>query len=792
MRKAVWLSDAIRVWLLVVGALLILTVYPFRIWQRIITETGGGVRMEVSGQIDDGHDLIQDFIAQYDYLDAVDVYVEELSAGRYIDLSVFDENLVQIFHKYLDLGDQTIPGWVRIPLGLETEVGKQYRLFFMGAYAGYRMGLENIPTDKVSPYLLALYVNDTSQPDWHLHIQLRYRQPADRKTSLIWIALIAGITALAVCLTTVIAHRSGRDADRIVTPAEVLRMTLAPLLGLCVLCLLILVVLQRFDYRLSDNAFYFLGIVLAGGTAALFFIPSASHCRNTTDAGSFSVTSVIEWFHAAAFAMAIQASCAYMNGLYDIDHELASRREVIWLSVFFVLFLIGRRPPHTGRMHPRLNLFGVAAALFFSLIILFRNTRMWGITLTMLFLAALVCYRFSPRRERWLVLLTRGLFLHFVCSVVYCLARRYYVAFVSARFPFIFHTVTVTAEYLTMMAAASFALLLAAVIRVPRANGIKGLITEVRSEAVLFGTISAYILFTASRTAFVAVFGSIMLLIPVIAWRRQRRRREGDTERTFGAFAGVLLSLLSALLLFPPVFTMQRILPPMIGRPVYMAVEDAIPDLRGAVNWNSMFLISIERYATVFLDKVANISNIGYDYPEDRFNYDADGYPIYPRVGADDRGWKDGSAGGEAVEVETADSGENDSADEIANGRLTIWKSYLPQINLTGHEEMGVELPDGEMAVHAHDVYLQVLHDHGWIAGTVFALLILFALAAAAMFGRMTGKQPAGGVRFIPFALTAGFAIAGLTEWNFHLGNMMTVAMLASWVPLCFRETKRS
>mgnify|MGYP006922442532 CR=1 FL=1 len=78
-----------------------------------------------------------------------------------------------------------------------------------------------------------------------------------------------------------------------------------------------------------------------------------------------------------------------------------------------------------------------------------------------------------------------------------------------------------------------------------------------------------------------------------------------------------------------------------------------------------------------------------------------------------------------------------EKTEEYANGRMDIFRAYLEQLNLTGHEEMGAILPNGELAVHAHNIYLQVAYDHGIVVGVVF----LFVGAAAFVQGCIFYKK---------------------------------------------------
>ncbi|MBQ3789524.1 MAG: hypothetical protein II800_01185, partial [Lachnospiraceae bacterium] len=233
MRKALYAGEAARFLVLALAVLAILSIYPLRIWQRTIPEPAGGVRMEVTGPIDDFHDVIQGFIAQYDRLGYADVWIDRLEGGRTLRVTVVDENFQPLFERYIDLGKEDLPGVVRIPLGLDLTVGREYSLFLMGGYSSYRAGLNNLPADgSASPYFTKLYLNDTLSTDWHLSMTLGYRQPMDRRTSLLWILAIAGTAAAAIVILSLIARKLGPDRDPIVTVGETVRLALLPISGI--------------------------------------------------------------------------------------------------------------------------------------------------------------------------------------------------------------------------------------------------------------------------------------------------------------------------------------------------------------------------------------------------------------------------------------------------------------------------------------------------------------------------------------------------------------------------------
>ena len=55
-----------------------------------------------------------------------------------------------------------------------------------------------------------------------------------------------------------------------------------------------------------------------------------------------------------------------------------------------------------------------------------------------------------------------------------------------------------------------------------------------------------------------------------------------------------------------------------------------------------------------------------------------------------------------------------------------IFKSYIQEWNVWGHDEMGAPLPNGEIAIHAHNTFLQVIPDHGLVFGIYFIAFMLY------------------------------------------------------------------
>ena len=145
----------------------------------------------------------------------------------------------------------------------------------------------------------------------------------------------------------------------------------------------------------------------------------------------------------------------------------------------------------------------------------------------------------------------------------------------------------------------------------------------------------------------------------------------------------------------------------------------------------------------------------------------------------------------ETADASGADySGPSEAESDYSNGRLEIFRRYMAQWNLTGHDGMGVELVDGSLSVHAHNTYLQVIHDHGLITGLCYllvgavSLLQMFRYAYAHLKGKDDGREEADAYAALPLAIFLAFAVAGLVEWLFHPCNPLGFSTMAVLTPL--------
>ena len=203
-------------------------------------------------------------------------------------------------------------------------------------------------------------------------------------------------------------------------------------------------------------------------------------------------------------------------------------------------------------------------------------------------------------------------------------------------------------------------------------------------------------------------------------------------------------------------------------------------------NFTSTQYISVGRFAEVFLDKVFSITEGTFDfYGEDEkyrtlyMHNEAAGEQLVASLVLPSAFYSEP----DAVPYE-----ETESSDDYSNGRMTIFRSYLEQLNVDGHDTMGAVLPDGEIAVHAHDIYLQVAFDHGMGVGILFLLFGAATLLRAVFYYRKNKAKPYAA---FPLLMTISFAVAGTVEWIFHLSNPCTLVLMMVIAPLLYKDNAK-
>ena len=102
---------------------------------------------------------------------------------------------------------------------------------------------------------------------------------------------------------------------------------------------------------------------------------------------------------------------------------------------------------------------------------------------------------------------------------------------------------------------------------------------------------------------------------------------------------------------------------------------------------------------------------------------------------------------------------------------------------------MGAELPDGQLAPHAHNNVLQMMWDCGIPTGVVFALFLLACLVLSVRYRRR--RRSLQSRAFFPLLMMVGFLVVGSVEWMFQLCNPYTLLLMLTVPALMFENVAR-
>ena len=426
---------------------------------------------------------------------------------------------------------------------------------------------------------------------------------------------------------------------------------------------------------------------------------------------------------------------------------------------------------------------------FFALIIIYRNTRGWPIYLVCAFTLYYLNMAAWEKKAALLRNVCNGILFHFGVMVLYCLLHRPYMFFQYYRYPFIFHTVTISAVYLAMVVCAALVKFLDVYRRDQR-------LVAVYKELIVLGVSAVYLLFTLSRTGYLAIAVTGVIMIPVMCFSLKGRWRR--MLRSIG------MMLLAASLCFPVIFTAQRIVPAVVARPELHEIEEMPVEIVHGRDMDSYYYITIQRFIQVFQMKILGIpeeNSLRAIYMVADAKEEVLDNPLFVRTSNILLASTEDTAAGAAVEESAEDTAAGVTAEGIAavgedqekedsytNGRLEIFRVYYSNLNKFGHDDMGIMEPDGNFLVHAHNSYLQVAYDHGIYVGAVFILLGIGTLIQAAVYFHRHKEDRVCAA--LPMAILILFAVAGLTEWIFHPCCPIACGLLLALAPLLIDSRK--
>lgn len=808
------------VWVIVIC--IIVSLWPLRLVRETVTSRSDEQVVMESEPVSGGSAIHQMFVAQFDKLQSIDVYLTEGAIGEDFNFVLYDGAMNIIMQQVISTKDmKEIPGYCKVQINMDLEVGKEYYFLLQNMEMEFRVGYADTAASN-NPYIGPLFYSEMGDTEHCMIAAYNYVMPLRKAKTL----AIDGFLVLAGILVTLLSGKyygKYQERNTLLTVERTMRMVLNPVvIILGVFSFILIGPCMTFTNDIISIVFYEAGVLLAVLTALYALNHDRTGCATDRTFVDVFQERWQGYLQSAMFAGAIWACCNYMNGLYEIHHTVAYRQMLIFFALAVIVTYTRRELFHVvnlvyaavaavagyfyyqntvrlleepeeleiltvkltawvgilagfvivntiriliGKKVGRISIgYGILVALFFALIIIYRNTRGWPIYLVCAFVLYYLRMAAWDKKAGLLQNICNGILLHFGAMVVYCLLHRPYMYFQYYRYPFIFHTVTISAVYLALVVCAALVKFLDAYRRHPSLAG-------TYKELIMLGISVAYLLFTLSRTGYLSILVTGVLIVLMVCFSMEHKWRR--------LLQCVGMMALAALVCFPVVFTAQRMLPSVAAEPELHEIEEIPTELMHGRDMDSYYYITVERFVQVFQMKVLGI-------PEEEclnaflFFSSADEAPVYKMhleeqapillVSTEDM------AAAAAQEAEEEDS--------YTNGRLYIFKQYYNNLNAFGHEEMGITEADGNFLVHAHNIYLQVAYDHGIYVGIVFILLGAGTLVQSFLYYRKRKDDTVCAA--LPLAILILFAVAGLAEWIFHPCCPIAYCLLLTLAPLLF------
>lgn len=824
MKKIVYKSKAIEAVVILTAVCLLLTLWPLRIWREQVTSQVLSQTGAMTEVIDEEKTLLQTITAQYDHMDTIRVYLGENSVGEDFYLRVLNEQQQMVCEEKVTIDQENLPGYQEAMIDIDMEVGKNYFIILQGDDSEIFAGCETVPMTDM-PFLGTMYYNDSSMEGMSLVADYNYGVPLRKGRVLLFGAVIAAAAALIVML---VRSYYRKKEDKLITVERAFRFVMNPIAAAGTLVCFLAVLTGAFGGYLLDNTIFFISVLFLAGI--LFY--GINHNREgQEDIFTFSYirSHFADLVQSVCIAGAVAACCEYMSGLYDIHHAVAERKEMLWfalaviamfqwkeiINLYNVIYLLAagaygyyyyrtNLTPEMDELHVQVLKYTVwiaillgliiirtviglfrkkltkpscfyagLLALFFALIVIFRNGRWWSVALVVSFTLFYLNYGMWEHRERVLVNIARGVALQFIAATGYCLLHRPYVTYRNARYTHIFHTVTITATYLTMVECVAAVLFLS---KFAKSRKLK----DTWKELAFFGVVSSYMIFTMARTGYFAVGITVLFAIIIMT-----AGKGGEKLKNMGR--SLLMLIISVFICLPVTFSLQRNVPVLVSDPFLYEIEYSMycPDdvMRGR-NLDSKNFMRVGRFIDVFCEKIFGIPEGTFDIYGEIAQYRESHAEKIAAYEAEVASLEEIAAeeNGEAGEEIIPDS----QTDDYTNGRIDIFRSYIEQLNMTGHEEMGATLENGEIATHAHDIYLQVAYDHGIPVGIVFVLVGIVTFVSGCLY--YYRKKDKITYAALPAVVTAAVGVAGVVEWIFHLSNPCGFLLMLVITPLVFKN----
>ena len=815
MNQKITLSKGIKYLVVGFALLLFCLIWPLGVIQKTEVSKSNEVQVKESGPVSVANNATQMFIAEGKNLKAVDLYVLNDMQSETITFRVYDGAYKQLWETfYVVEEDAQFPGFVHIPIDMEMIEGGEYYYTVEGLTKDLYLAYEDTAASTSFANGSLLY-GGYEMRNVNVIIRYIYNEPFSWWAVIIFGVLLGALTKAGCTFTDKLFSGKWKEKNKEITVQNLIQWVANPLLGIVTLIALLAVFPGRiFGVGIVNYGFYYVGITLAAavGFYGIYYKRSGNEPLITKE---ILQDKLWQWAMAICFGKVLWACYEYINGLYTVHHIWATCKLIIWfglaylctlkkeewLKIWNLLYLIpslliayNRYKPFIGidseealtskwqaqmivvagfvalqilisliqlftkkrKVNGRLNYLYISLfAVVIALMIIFRNTREWPIVAAIMFGAFYYRCWIWEKRNYLMRIFSNGIILNFIYMVYYCLMHRPYQRYKFNRYAMGFSTVTMTGYYLALVLCAIIIRLFMRYYQTKKWQ-------ECWKDLALLGSANIYLFLTLSRTGYLAACVMEVFVCIFVVILKEEKKILGILKK------GIVVAAVTVLF-FPIVFTAQRIVPAVVSDPIYSEFEVWDYSVQKGERPDSELYIDIATFIKLAEAKLLNM-NIGNTSLVSMVE------PVYIM--------KDST-------MVASVTGATEESNDISSGRLSIFMEYIKHWNMTGHDNMQIEFPDGSVPAHAHNTFLQVIHDHGLITGIMFIMfgvLSFFVCIWRSCKNRYEKEEDY--FELLPIAVILAFAAASMVEWIFHYGNPFGFAMFIVIIPLLFKKEK--
>ena len=812
MEKLVSRNKSIAYIVVILAVLFFLFIWPFKYIRTGYTAKSDEIVARESDPISVENNMAQMFEGIGGELTSVELLVCNDMSDQIMTFRMYDENHAQIFERFVSVEQDFIaPGFVKIPIRYDMEAGKEYSFIIEGLTTDLYAAYEDRNTT-TSPVNYFMAYGGAEIPEYDLIVRYNYMKPF-----ALWQVIVAAVCLLIISLAAILVIKRIKDEKQI-SVRRVMQTVCNPIIALCgVLSFYVIMIHRLFGPNTKNNVFLTVGVWLI--LLLMFFainfgrIVIPEHIRSVINSDSLArIIRVI------SIATVLWYCYEYMNGMYNIFHyysvsklviafafllistydrkELLNIANGLWLIIGPVLGYLYYKPQkgveELGELYrlngwviavggfvvinliysivrvirkevtlPKINkMFAIPFAVFAIGISILANGRYWVYFLVVLCLLLIHRLAFMKDRKTFTKDLCSGIILNFYMMVWFSVRHRPYYFYQFYRYYMGFHTVTVTAYYLAMIMCAAWMRLYESLRKSTK-------VKDIYPKMFTFGMASTYLIFTMSRTGFLSVGCMLIFALILSAIVTAKDERIKHTLKYVAVVA------VSVIYMFPVTFFLTDVMPRISNDPITFEYEVRDFTFTKGMPYADYDYMTIEQFIREFNRKIFNIEPVG-DVRLDIPN------PFVIKAYA--------SETEEDLDVVEESSDEEKDVTDMSNGRFEIFKSYIAQWNLWGHEDMEVLMPNGAPAIHAHNSFLQVAHDHGIIFGIYFVLFTCYVVILSLV--RAVRRKDDAFTMFCPIIMVC-FVMASLVEWLLHPCNPFGLTIFMAMMPLMFKDINK-